>query len=132
MAQHYSDPKRAAERFAELQTKWQNASTACYALRIALDARYQSYRYAPRPRLRKLESLERAEHRAHERFYAFLKAISPRNWESGVPCRWAMNKLTYEDAVTRGQLAHVPDPAFGYNVTDMQRFSWPLADTDTE
>lgn len=64
---------------------------------------------------RRLDKFDAARDSAGDRFYEHLRAISPRNWESGVPIVWLYESLSYEDAVRskRESLSVVPPMAYG-------------------
>ena len=113
-------PKPSPERFAELQSKAREAREAQRDYGRELDRRYQDRTYAPRVKVHKYEVLRRAEDRAEARFYAYLKAISPRNWDHGIAASWLIDGLSYPDAVTRGPLSVVPPAAYGWLAHDPQ------------
>lgn len=117
---------KTAERFTQLQVRWQDADRATRELRNELDRRYQSHRYAPATKRRKLEQLDRAERRQSERFYTLLASISPRDWTHGVPCNWIRQSLTFADAITRDALSTVPPPSWGNTDRDVQAFAAAL------
>ena len=119
-----------AERFALLQSAAHSKTEIADDYRRELNRRYQAYNYAPSAKRRKLEAMENAARKAADKFYAFLATITPdgRKWDSGVPCSYLLKGLTYADATTRGQLAVVPPPAYGYTDQDMRVFSWAIRD----
>lgn len=118
--------KPSPATWAELQAKAGAAVDAYDRYRMELDARHQSYRYAPKAQIHKLDVLKRAADRARDRLYAYLQLISPRDWSSGVTIAWVVRRLTFEDAITAGQLAQIPDPAWGRTAEDSKRFAWPI------
>ncbi len=112
--------KPSPERFAALQGAARAARAAWEGYKRTLDRRYQSACYAPRVKVRKLEVLTRARARAEQRFYVYLKAISPRDWDRGFPCSWLIDGLGYADAITRDALSVVPPLAFQWTVEDQR------------
>lgn len=113
-------------RFTLLQQAVRDANRTAQTLRVALECRYQQLCYAPLTKRRQVEALNRTADRHQAKFFAFLESISPRNWAEGVPIRWIVDSLTFEDATTRGQLTDVPPPAWGYEPQDSQRFALPV------
>ena len=121
--------QKARQRFAELQSKAQQTAKAAqdYAIRLRVkygDAYYRGY--LGKKATHRLDILQRANTRAVDRFFALLDTIGGRQFRSGVPCHWLIEKLTYEDAVTRGQMSAVPPPAWGCSDADMPRFAAPV------
>jgi hypothetical protein len=115
-----------ASKWADLQRKARETADADQTERIRLQVKYSAVQYASKTELRRLDVLRRAEDRARDRLYAYLKEISPRDWSQGVPITWVVRRLTFEDAVTAGQLAQIPDPAWGCSVEDSRRFAQPV------
>jgi len=81
---------------------------------------------------RRLEALDRAEDRTVTAMMTVLDEIGGRNWRAGAPLRWVMGELTYEDAITTGELSSVPPPAYGYSARDMQRFAAAAPEPSTQ
>lgn len=114
----------ARERFALLQTA---AQTAAEQVRhIQIDLRWSGVGYASRTDKHKLEVAEARARRAFEKFFAFLTTIAGRNFESGFPCAWLRDALTYEDAITLGQMSIVPPPSWGLTEHDMRTLAAPV------
>jgi hypothetical protein len=113
-------------RFETLQTAARLTSTTRDTYRNGLTARYSNHAYAKAVERKKLDQLDRAEKRAFYRFTAFLASVSPRSWESGVPCAWLRDSLTFDDAITRAALSVVPPAAWGHDARDLQRFAAAL------
>lgn len=101
-------------KFQALQTAWRVTSKARDQYRCDLQCKYGSHAYAKTTERKRLDQLDRAEKRASDRFVVFLQKVSPRDWQSGMPCSWLRDSLTFEDAQTRGALSTVPPPAWGY------------------
>ncbi len=126
--------QKARERFSILQAKAQQASEAARDCAIDLRVKYGDayYRgYLGRREIHKLEMLQRAETRAVDRLFAFLDTIQGRQFRSDVPCHWIVEKLTYDDATTRGQMSMIPPPAYGRNAADSQQFALPMVRSRT-
>lgn len=106
--------------FAELQTAAREAQECWRDCARELDRKYQDRAYAPSAKRRKLDQLDRAEKRARERFWRYLEAISPRQWDRGIPASWLTDGLTFADAVTREALSVIPPAAYGWDQRDRQ------------
>lgn len=118
--------KRDRAKWEDLQRKAQEARDADTAERIRLQVKYSAVHYASTAERKRLEVLQRAAQRAGNRLYAYLAAISPRDWSTGVPVSWIIGRLTFDDATTAGQLAMIPDPAWGSTQEDARRFAQPV------
>lgn len=117
-------PRKTEERYHALQARAQETAKARQTYRILLDVKYGGHvGYAARKETRELERLERAERGAFDRFFAYLEAVSPRDWASGVPTHWLRDSLSWADATTRGPLSVTPPPAYGYGEADARRFA---------
>jgi hypothetical protein len=114
-----------AEFTAAVQT-WRVASDQLAIARADASRRYRDLIYAPAKIRHAVDVLDRADRRAQDRVYAMLATISPREWTHGIPMHYVRMRLTYADAVTRGQLAQIPDPAYGYTQADSVQFAAPL------
>lgn len=71
--------------------------------------------YSPAALLRKRESASEQERKASAKFFAFLRTISPRDWEVGCPAWWTLRVLSFEDATRplSEPLSAVPPLAYG-------------------
>lgn len=105
--------KPSAERFEKLQSKAKEAAKAVEAFKIGMIVKYGSVAWAKRSDTKRFTALNARLAREERKFFDYLFAISPRNWETGVPVGWMRDHLTFADAVTRGALSEVPPPAFG-------------------
>lgn len=100
-------------------------------------AMYEKYRKSDPPRswktkteVDRLDAILRAETKIIDRMIAFLDANSPRTgWSHAVPACWAIYELSYEDAVTSGQMATIPPAPFGQRTSDVERFVAALPET---
>lgn len=117
------------ERFEALQQRVQTAEAEARAFRVDLNVRFSSTAFAGNADRKKLERLDARAKRAFDAFFKFVASISPRTWDSGVPCHWIGSKLTFADATTRGQLSTVPPPAWGFTQADMEQFALPVQET---
>jgi hypothetical protein len=63
----------------------------------------------------RLDRLSDAKAKAGDAFYEHVRAMSPRDWGSGVPYCWVLESLTYEDAVRPAgeKLSVTPPLPFG-------------------
>jgi hypothetical protein len=77
--------------------------------------------------LAKLTAAHAAETKEHDKMFALLDDISPRNWRSGIAAWWVLNHLTYDDAITRGPLSTTPTAAYGYSVRSAEQFAEALS-----
>ena len=118
------------EVWRQLQTAAQMTAEKRRTARAHLDARYGPHGdvYARASERHALAVLDRAERRAWDRLYAYLSAISPRDWASTVPTTWIRDRLTFADATTRDALSVVPDPAYGYTEQDARAFAAAISD----
>ncbi len=118
-----------ADEWIGLQTTWRAYDDQRQALLVALAVRYgPDWRIAcRRADQHRLDRLANACRRVEARAYAWLARHSPRDWSSSVPIGHVMRDLSYADAVTSGQLAVVPPPAYGQTVDDARAFAWPVA-----
>lgn len=116
------------QRFAYLQGVAQAAADAESNYRINLRVKYGSASYGSRTEQTKLTKLGERSNKTFQRFFAFLQSISPRDWASCVPCNWMLRKLTYDDAITAGQMSMTPNPAWGYVQADAVRFAQPITE----
>jgi hypothetical protein len=71
------------------------------------------------------DKFRKRQDRLLDRMMKLLEEISPRYWRSTIPAYWVLEELTYEDAITDGQLVATPPAAYGYTETDVQRFCRP-------
>lgn len=53
---------------------------------------------------------------------------APRNWHAGVPMDWLCRTLSYADAITLGQMATIPPPAYGYSYRDAYAFAQSVSE----
>ncbi len=113
-------------RFETLQTAARVAAGAWQTLKVDLTFKYGDRAYASRTETAKLDRLHSAETRTFNKFTDYLASISPRDWRSGVPCVWLRDSLTFDDAITRGQLSTVPPAAWGSDVRELVRFAQPV------
>jgi hypothetical protein len=120
------------QKFESLQAKWRGLDHQVFERRFALKQQYQETWYAPQGKRTSLEALEARRDKACEALYALLDTISPRSWRSTVPCSWVMDRLTFADATTRGQLTDIPQPAYGYMPQDTVRFAWPVREAELQ
>lgn len=116
------------ETFEKLRAKWLKTSEAARVFGVALRGQYgEHYPYqAPKGKLKRLDALRAREDKASAAIFAWLDANSPRQWRTGVPAYWICESLTYDDAVTSGQLSVVPPPSYGCYPSDSIRFAQPI------
>lgn len=119
----------ARDRFEALKLKARVSAMKLQRLVTELDAHYQSHRYAPRTMRHKLDALRIADNKAWDKLFAFIQSISPRDWSCYVPIHWIRDHLTYEDAMTSGQLSVVPPPCYGSTPAQLQQFAWPIRES---
>lgn len=112
--------------FDELQTNCRVTESMADGLRRELNAKHQQYQFAPKTQQKRLEKLDKAAYKAREKILDWLAKNSPRDWCKGIPFWWSYRKLTYEDAITSGQLSVTPEPAYGYSQLDSQWFAGPI------
>jgi hypothetical protein len=116
--------KPCPDRFSQLQTRAQSSAREARDYRIGLHVKYGgSVHWASRGERSRLEQLDRRASKDCDRLHAYVSAISPRDWTQGIPSRWVVDCLTYADAVTRGPLSRVPDPAWGYTEAYARQFA---------
>jgi hypothetical protein len=75
---------------------------------------------------RKLESIRGQKNKLMDQQMTLLDRISPRGWRSGVPAWWVMEKLSFADATTRGQMSVVPPASYGSSEAASRAFAGPL------
>ncbi len=80
-----------------------------------------------RTELKKLETVRRAQDREYDRFFLLLDRIAGRDFRNGVPWVWVMENLTYEDAITKGQLSVVPPVYYGGTERGAEEFAQAVA-----
>jgi hypothetical protein len=114
------------DRFNKLQAQIRDLDRQQNELRIDLRVKYSDPCYASKTERKRLEQFSARIDRLAGKVFTILDTDSPRDWRSGAPWHWILTTLTYDDAITRGQLAIVPPPAYGYTDRDMQRFAMPL------
>lgn len=112
-------------KFISLQIKARLTAAASDNFRRELDYHYQSYKFAPMTKQRKLESLRKAADKAWDKFFVFFTDGSPRSWSQIVPCNWIRDSLTFDDAVTAGALSVVPPQALGASRSQLEAFARP-------
>lgn len=113
--------------FGELQSRAQAKAAAHREFSIAMRLKYGQYRFGIRKsEANRLERLDAADTKAQDAFFAWLDEHSPRCWRSHAPACWIVEELTFDDAVSDGQLATIPPCAWGYAPSDMVRFSAPV------
>lgn len=118
------------ECFTALQLAWRSCTNDVQSLLITLECRYGqgNTSYATGTERRFLDSLKKKQDKAFDRLYEWLDKFSPRDWESGISSAWIRDHLTYEDAVTTGEMANVPRPSYGYSDKDMIPFMAAIKD----
>ena len=116
----------ARDRFNKLQEQVRALDATRTELEIDLRVKYSAVCYASKTERKRLDALRARIDKTADRLFAMLDEISPRGWRSGAPWHWIITQLTYDDAVSSGQLAVVPPPAYGYNDRDMQLFAQPI------
>lgn len=119
--------KATREKFERLQAKWKAANEAELSFRRELKMKYGEVWKAPRGKENRLQVLAERESKAMDKLLDWLDSNSPRNWHSGCPVYFIMEELSYDDAVTSGQLSVVPPAPYGYSNTDMVHFSRAVA-----
>lgn len=124
-------PKYTESQWITAQQQWRDADHAVFHARADARARYQDVAYAPSKVRRAIDVLARKEKRMQEKVYAILAVVSPRDWTRGIPITYVRESLTWADAITRGQLATIPKPAYGYSDQDSKQFARPLPEEIT-
>lgn len=115
------------ERFLRLQKKAFEARNKLIEYWDKLSYKYNGYIYAQsRAETKKLDDLRERSDKHWDNFFNYLQSISPRNWSSFVPVTYIMESLTFEDAITKGQLSEIPPPAFGASQKDIEIFCQPI------
>jgi hypothetical protein len=107
-----AQPRR--EEFEALQARYRETWETISALRRRLEAKYSSTHYASQGERARLEALRKRNAKQGERILAWLERYSPRDWSRAVPYWWICMALSFDDAVTSGELTVAPPPAYGY------------------
>jgi hypothetical protein len=113
-------------RFHKLQGDLKAARGALATLGAVLDARYGSRQYARAAERHRLARLDARVSKLSDAYFALLREISPRSWESCVPWAWVIESLTFEDATTRGPLSVVPPHALMFAPADVRALAAPI------
>jgi hypothetical protein len=114
------------KRFETLQCQIRDLDRQQTDLRIDLRVKYSAVQYAKPAERKRLGAIDARIKRLSDKLFAIIDAEAGRDWHSGAPWHWIVTSLSYDDMITRGQLAIVPPPAFGYNERDMQQFALPV------
>lgn len=105
------------KRFAALRRRYLARKTKLDAREGALRVKYGELQisWLTRAERLELERLRAGADAAGDAFFAYLKAISPRDWSYGVPVHWLYEALTYEDAIRPATetLSVVPPLSYG-------------------
>lgn len=122
------------QRFYAIRRRWMRAKQA--------EQTYRTRRFWPRYRqldpprswltpgeARQLERFADRRSAVSDEFFELLAEIGGRSWTTGVPHWWVMEELTYEDAVTTGELATIPPPAYGSTEHDVMCFAGAVSAT---
>jgi len=125
---------RNRERFETLQAQIRALLREKGERLVALHVKYGSANthYASKGEKAPIDRLNTRIGRLSDKLFALLADISPRDWRSGVPCHWAITKLTYDDATTRDALSVIPPAAYGYTEHDARMFAAALPATRHE
>jgi hypothetical protein len=118
--------KRDQKTFEALQAKYRAADERADRIRASLKAQYGHQWRAPAGKERKLNEAQAKADSAMEAIFAWLDANSPRDWRHGAPCYWVCAELSYEDAITAGQLSVIPPVVYGCYESDSRRFAAPI------
>jgi hypothetical protein len=117
------------ERFEKLQASIRELDRQQTDYAIDLRVKYSAVHYAKPAERKRLDAMRERINRLADKLFAIIDADSGRDWHSGVPWHWIVTSLSYDDMTTRGQLAVVPPPAYGYTDRDMQIFAQPVKQT---
>lgn len=101
--------------FQKLRAQYLVKDAACRVFELALHSKYgpgmQSV-WLTNPERRKQTGLYAARGKVGDRFFDLLDRIAVRDWRSGVPSHWVLEKLTWEQAT--GAMPVDPPRANGY------------------
>jgi hypothetical protein len=114
---------RTESRYDELQTNARVSANIANAFRATLRVKYSDTAYAKASERKQLERLVARADKDFRRFFDFLASIAGRDFSHTVPCTYLIERLTYADAITTGQMADVPMPSWGRTEQDMRVFA---------
>ena len=107
-------PAPSREKFEQLRTKYLVAREKWTNLRISFELRYGGRfqtSWLKAGERNKLDALANARDRVGDTLFAYIQAVSPRDWSHGVPSHWILEELSYEDVVRpRGEKLSVVPP----------------------
>ncbi len=116
-------------KFTRLRERWLKGKAAWQLYYDKLASKYGpnfQRSWITAAELRKLDELHARQIKLQDRFFELLRSISPRDWDRGISVYWILSQLTYEDAVTSGELSVMPQRAIGYSEQETSQFARPV------
>ena len=97
------------------QAKYRELDKRLDTHRNALSFKYGEAKWASRTEKAQSEKLYAQMSRISDKIYAWLDAMTDRNWRSGVPSYWVPSSLSYDDARKPAgvPLSVVPPTSYG-------------------
>lgn len=116
------------DKFDKLAMETRLAESAFSSFRIAMDCRYGNgvTRMHWKPSDSKQYGKLRDKYdKLYNRLISAIRDISPRSWESGIPCYWIVENINYDMATTLGQIEPIPPRSWG-SVQDNTQWAKPI------
>jgi hypothetical protein len=118
------------DRFNKLQSQIRELDQRKADYAIDLRVRYRDPHYAKPAERKRLDAFDARIDKLATKLFEIIDLEGGRKWDSGVPWHWILTCLSYDDMTTHGQLSVIPPPAYGFTAWDMQRFAYPVQQSE--
>lgn len=120
-------PRWTQDKFDKLATETRLAENAFSSFCIAMECKYgdRSPTYWNTKDVSQRNKLHARYDKFYNRLIDAIRAVSPRSWETGIPCYWIVQNINWDMATTRGNVTPIPPASWG-STTDNTLWAMPL------